>query len=105
MNPAIFCISGSFMPRVVTAGVPTRIPDVTKGLCVSNGMEFLLTVICALSRTVAASFPVTLTGRRSTSIMWLSVPPDTIRRPAFSNAAAITFAFFTICAAYSLNAG
>ena len=32
------------MPREVTAGVPTRMPLVTNGLSVSNGMVFLLTV-------------------------------------------------------------
>ena len=31
MRSAIFSHSASFMPRVVIAGVPTRIPLVTKG--------------------------------------------------------------------------
>ena len=44
---AIFTISGSFMPRVVTAGVPTRRPLVTKGERVSRGTVFLLAVILA----------------------------------------------------------
>ena len=33
-------ISGSFMPRVVTAGVPMRTPLVTNGERVSNGTVF-----------------------------------------------------------------
>ena len=41
-------ISASLMPRVVSAGVPTRIPDGLSGGLVSQGMDFLLTVIPAL---------------------------------------------------------
>ena len=37
-------MSDSTMPRVVTAGVPTRMPEVTNGLRESNGTMFLLTV-------------------------------------------------------------
>ena len=51
-------ISGSFMPRVVTAGVPMRMPLVTIGPLVSNGMPFLLTVIHARSSASCASLPV-----------------------------------------------
>ena len=40
-------ISGSFMPRVVTAGVPMRMPLVTNGDCVSFGTVFLFTVMPA----------------------------------------------------------
>jgi hypothetical protein len=36
------------MPLVVTAGTPTRMPDVTKGDLSSNGTAFLFKVICAL---------------------------------------------------------
>ena len=42
-------ISGSPMPRVVTAGVPIRTPEVTSGLFVSKGIAFLLTVMLASS--------------------------------------------------------
>ena len=38
-------MSSGVKPLVVTAAVPTRIPDVTNGDCGSLGMEFLLTVI------------------------------------------------------------
>ena len=37
------------MPRVVTAGVPMRMPLVIKGLWVSKGIVFLLTVMPACS--------------------------------------------------------
>ena len=42
MKPAMASISGSFIPRVVTAGVPMRIPLVTMGLRVSNVPELEL---------------------------------------------------------------
>ena len=51
------------------------------------------------------SFPVSPILRRSTSIRWLSVPPDTISNPLSINASANTEAFFTICFWYSLNSG
>ena len=41
-------ISASRIPRVVTAGVPTRMPLATIGGFWSNGIAFLLTVIPAL---------------------------------------------------------
>ena len=65
---AMRCICGSFMPRVVTAAVPIRIPLVTNGDCVSFGTVFLLTVIAAASRAICATFPVSMRLRRSTSI-------------------------------------
>ena len=97
IHPAIRCISASPMPRVVTAGVPTRMPDVTNGLFVLNGIAFLLTVIAARSSAVAASLPVTPAAVRSTSIRWLSVPPDTIRRPSAASAAASVCALACSC--------
>src|SRR5581483_5187502 len=42
---AMAAISCSFIPRVVTAGVPRRIPLAWKGERVSNGMVFLFTVM------------------------------------------------------------
>ena len=52
----IWAISGSFIPRLVTAGVPMRIPLVTNGDRVSKGMPFLLTVMRALSKVSCATF-------------------------------------------------
>ena len=45
---AMSAISGSPMPRVVTAGEPIRIPLAWKGERVSKGMVFLLTVLWGL---------------------------------------------------------
>src|SRR5438309_1463842 len=78
INPATFCISPTPNPRVVTAEVPSRMPLVTNGDCGSPGIVFLFTVIPARSSSCSASFPVSPLGRRSTSIRWLSVPPETI---------------------------
>ena len=77
MSWAICCISGSLIPRVVTAGVPIRMPLVTKGDWVSFGTVFLFTVIPAASSAFSATLPVTSLLRRSTSMRWLSVPPET----------------------------
>ena len=51
-------ISASFMPRVVTAGVPSRMPLAWNGERVSNGMVFLLTVMPASSSAIWQSLPV-----------------------------------------------
>ena len=45
MMRAISFMSSSFRPRVVAAGVPTRMPEVTNGFSGSLGMAFLLTVM------------------------------------------------------------
>jgi hypothetical protein len=42
INPAIARISASFMPRVVTAAVPMRMPLVTNGDSVSFGTVVLV---------------------------------------------------------------
>ena len=41
-------ISASFIPRVVSAGVPTRMPEVTMGFSGSKGIMFLFTVMPGL---------------------------------------------------------
>ena len=66
-------------PRVVMAGVPRRIPEVWKGERESKGTIFLLAVMSASTSTFSASLPVSSGNfvRRSTSMQWLSVPPDT----------------------------
>ncbi len=48
----------SFIPRVVMAGVPTRMPEVTKGDLSSKGTMFLFTVISASTRAFSAMFTV-----------------------------------------------
>ena len=77
IHSAIEAMSAGPSPRVVTAGVPMRMPLVTNGDCVSNGTMFLFTVMCAAPRAASACFPVTPLLRRSMSIRWLSVPPLT----------------------------
>lgn len=52
MKVAICFISGSFMPREVTAGEPRRRPLVWKGERVSLGTVFLLVVMLAISRAI-----------------------------------------------------
>ena len=97
MRPATSSISGSPMPRVVTAGVPTRMPLATIGGFLSNGIAFLLTVMPALPSATSAALPVTPFENVSTSIRWLSVPPLTSRKPCAVSAAASRAALATIC--------
>ena len=76
------------MPAVVTDAVPSRSPLVTNGFSGSFGIAFLLQVIPARSSASCATLPVTPNGRRSTSIRWLSVPPETMRKPSSASASA-----------------
>ena len=68
MHSAILGISSSFSPLVVTAGVPMRTPEVTKGLLGSLGTVFLFRVINTSSQRFCSSLPDTSMPRRSTSI-------------------------------------
>ncbi|MNR60131.1 hypothetical protein D3C85_1815470 [compost metagenome] len=81
------------------AAVPTRIPEVTNGDLSSKGTMFLFTVISAFTKAFSASFPEIPLFLRSINIMWLSVPPEIILYPLFTNASAIAFAFFCNCIA------
>ncbi len=89
-------MSASFIPRVVRAGVPRRMPEATIGEFVSKGIVFLLAVMPALSRAFSATLPVMPFANTSTSMRWLSVPPETSRQPSPWRAAARAAAFFTI---------
>ena len=75
MHSAILSISSSTSPLVVTAGVPMRTPEVTKGLLGALGTVFLFKVIYTSSQRFCSSLPEISIPRRSTSIKWLSVPP------------------------------
>ena len=75
------------MPRVVTAGVPMRMPEATMGEFWSNGIAFLLTVMPARPSAASATLPVMPFENTSTSIRWLSVPPQTRRNPSSRSAA------------------
>ncbi len=94
-------ISASFIPCVVTDGVPMRTPLVTNGLRGSSGMVFLFSVMPASSSVACATLPVSSesNGVRSTTIRWMSVPPETSRKPSLASASASADAFVTICAA------
>src|SRR4051812_29587118 len=95
ISSATRSISPRPMPRVVSAGVPSRMPLVTNGDWGSSGMVFLFTVIPAWSSTFSAALPVRFLGRKSTSMRWVSVPPDTMAKPRSINAAARVCAFST----------
>ena len=82
-------------PRVVPAGVPSRMPDVTVGFSGSNGMPFLLQVMWARPSAASATLPVSRLGRRSTSIRWVSVPPETMSKPFDFSVSASALAFST----------
>ena len=58
-----------------------RMPDGSIGWRVSYGIMFLFTVIPAASRACSAALPLTPFDQTSTSIRWLSVPPETILNP------------------------
>jgi hypothetical protein len=100
-------ISASPMPCVVTAGVPIRRPEVMYGGRGSSGTVFSFRLMPARSRARRAFLPDRSSSkeRRSTSIRWLSVPPDTSRRPWPASASASADALRTIWWAYSLNSG
>ena len=95
MNAATWSISAAFMPRVVSAGVPSRMPLATIGGLVSKGMAFLFTVMAACPSACSATFPVMPFEKTSTSTMWLSVPPLTRRNPSAARPAASRCAFVT----------
>src|SRR3954469_4880209 len=95
ISSATRSISPRPIPRVVSAGVPSRMPLVTKGDWGSSGMVFLFTVIPAWSSTFSAALPVRFLGRKSTSMRWVSVPPDTMAKPRSISAAARVCAFST----------
>ena len=105
IHSAILSISATPMPLVVTAAVPRRTPLVTKGLLFSLGTVFLFAVMRTSSRRCSSSLPVTSLSARSSSITWLSVPPETSLQPRFTRPSARAFAFLTIFSPYALNSG
>lgn len=81
------------------AGEPMRMPEVTNGFSGSLGMAFLLTVICARPKAASAALPVMALGRKSTKNTWLSVRPDTMRKPRLVSSSAIALALTLTCLA------
>mmetsp|Transcript_29782 Transcript_29782/g.75858 ORF Transcript_29782/g.75858 Transcript_29782/m.75858 type:complete len:235 (+) Transcript_29782:307-1011(+) len=76
-NSATLTKSASLKPRVVSAGVPTRMPPGMMAL-LSPGTLFLFSVMDTSSSTVCTRAPSMPLGLRSTRMRWLSVPPDTM---------------------------
>ena len=68
-------------PRVVSAGVPNRMPLVYQAPLGSAGIELRLVTTPASSSADSAWRPVTPNDVTSSSTMWLSVPPVTSRAP------------------------
>ena len=89
----------SFMPRVVKAGVPMRMPLGFIGGLVSKGIAFLFTVMPASPSAFSASLPSMPFEKTSTSIRWVSVPPEIMRKPSAARVSANTFALATTCRA------
>ena len=87
-------ISGSFMPCVVTAGVPMRTPLVTKGDRGSSGIVFLLSVMPARSSTSCAILPVSSASNVRVDEQQVVVGASrTKRKPSAASAAARACAF------------
>ena len=58
-------------------------------------MPFLLQVIAARTSAFSDTLPFRPFGRRSTSIRWLSVPPETMSKPWPRSVSASALAFST----------
>ncbi len=84
-------------PRVVAAGLPSRMPEVTDGFSGSNGTPFLLQVKPAFSKDASAISPVNPLGLRSTNNTCVSVPPQTMSNPFSIKTFDKTDAFLTTC--------
>ena len=73
--------SACWSPRVASAGVPIRRPEVTIGGRGSNGIALRLTVMPISWRRSSACWPSRSDSRRSTRIRWTSVPPVSTLTP------------------------
>ena len=72
-------------------------PLVTAGFCGSLGMAFLFTVMCARPSAASASLPVSPLFETSSRNMWLSVRPETTRRPRCVSTSTMVRAFSSTC--------
>ena len=111
---AIFLKSFSFLPRVVSAAVPRRMPEGSAGGLRSKGMAFLFTMMPSFSNRSLASLPDTPPAPCSSTtslihvsmrMRWVSVPPLIMRQPRTLSSPARMPAFLTTWAAYRLNEG
>ena len=104
-SPEEVKLSFSFIPRVVTAGVPIRKPLGFSGGAVSPGIELLFVTIPARSSAFASFLPGIFLFLKSIKIKWLSVPPETRLNPYSIIFSASFLAFATTCLAYTTNSG
>ena len=79
-------------PRVVSAGVPSRTPEVYHAPLGSLGTELRLVTTPASRSANSAWRPVRPKDETSSSTMWLSVPPVTSVTPRVRNPSASDFA-------------
>ena len=96
----------SFIHLVVIAGVPSLIPEGSRGFRVSYGIIFLLHDIPTFSRAISASFPEIQSDQNtSRSIIWFSVPQDMTLKPFSMNLSDMAMELSITCRAYSRNDG
>ena len=84
-------------PRVVTAGVPMRRPEVTNGERGSFGTEFLFTVMNARPRGGVGVFAGDVLLDQESRNRWFWVPPETTSKPRSRKTWAMLWAFFRTC--------
>ena len=95
--------SPSSSPRIVIAGVPTRMPEATVGGRSSNGTVLRFTVIATSASRSSASLPLHSVRRRSTSRTCVSVPPVSTSSPPSCSDSARASAFARTAVWYSRN--
>ena len=106
MMPAISSSSSGPNPSVVSAGVPSRIPEVYQAPLGSRGTLLRFVTTPASSRADSAWRPVSpKLAATSASTMWLLVPPVTSRTPRRNSPAASAWALPAIADAYAANEG
>ncbi len=84
-------------PRVVSAGVPRRMPEVYQAPLGSAGIELRLVTTPASSSADSAWRPVRPKPDTSSSTRWLSVPPVTRRASRLRKPSASDWALSAIC--------
>src|SRR6202035_2818394 len=104
-NSATRSKSAAPKPRVVSAGVPNRMPLVYQAPLGSDGMALRLVTMPESSSADSACRPVTPNDCTSSSTMWLSVPPVTSRAPRRKNPSASALALSATRWAYAWNDG
>ena len=79
--------------------------EVIVGFSGSNGTPFLLQVMLGALERFLGGLPVSFLGRRSTSIRWVSVPPETSARPPSTSVDASALALSTTALRIDLELG